>query len=361
MNNQTTIDTFFTSKINDGKECYIKRYFYLDWSNSTKKPDEDAHWLYHKPKKINFQHKINCDFIKKGFYFYICGFFEDYELDEYNLIKEKKYKNLSFLKSHLQKNIRIQDDQKALPTALHLMQLDLNELLRRMSIIHLEDTFLHQSWITLIWLTIAKTKNFKMKKYIIEWLLGFVYMTCKTKKKDDETKKIKGIDTLKSYKNIYDEFNDYHNMELNKIQESMLYSMHIRCAYGGMGCDIIMIKKFILLWKTRFLNRSICVLNNMNIVPISIHMNDLSLEEWDLRSIDFHTYSKFNEFILKKYPQLENLDIIKKIIWIHNSGTNKRNYENESQKKIRNYKIEEWKLIKPYVKKMQHYLLICYH
>jgi hypothetical protein len=361
MNNQTTIDSFFKCKTTDGKESYVKKYFYLDWSHAAKKPIEDAHWLYHKPAKINFQQKINCDYIKKGYYFYICGFFENYELDEYQLNKEKKYKNHSFLKSHLQKNIRVQDDQKALPTALHLMQLDLNEFLRRLTIIHLEDTFLHQSWTTLIWLMIAKSKKFKMKKYIFEWLLGFVFMTCKTKKKDDETKKIKGMDSLKIYKNYYDELNDYHNLELTKIQESMLYTIHIRCSYGGMDNDILMLKNYIILWKTRFINKSLCVLNAMKIVPISIYMNELPIEDWDLRAIDFHTYCKFNEFILKKYPQLESLDVVKKIIWIHNSGINKRTYETDFQKKIRKYKIEEWKLIKPYVKKMQHYLLVCYH
>ena len=208
---------------------------------------------------------------------------------------------------------------------------------------------------------IAKTKKFKMKKYIFEWILGFVYMTCKTKKKDDETKNIKGIESHKNYKNSYDELNDYHNFDYSKVQESILYTMHIRCAYGGMDCDIIMIKKFINLWKTRFLNKSLCVMNAMKIIPISIYMNDLPLEDWDLKAIDFHTYSKFNEFILKKYPQLENIETVKNIIWIHNSGINKRNFENESQKNMRKYKMDEWKLIKPYVKKMQHYLLLCYH
>ena len=54
-------------------------------------------------------------------------------------------------------------------------------------------------------------------------------------------------------------------------------------------------------------------------------------------------------------------ETVKNIIWNHNSGINKRNFENESQKNMRKYKMDEWKLIKPYVKKMQHYLLLCYH
>ena len=359
MDNQRTIDSFFKCKSDNGKEYYVKKYFYLDWSKEGAHPIEDAQWLFNKPKHMNFCHKVTCDFIKKGYFFYICGYFEEYETHEFQVSKEKKYKNSWFLKSHLQKTVRMMDDQRALPTAMHLMQLDINEFLRRMTVIHLEDTFLHQSWTTLLWLMIALPKKFKMKKYIYEWMLGFVYITCITKKKDDCHKKLKGLELLKKYKNIFEELNSYHDMKLSKNQESILYSLHIRCAFGGMGCDIIMIENYIKLWKTRFINKSMCITNVMKIRPISIFMNDLPLENWDLRSIDYHCQSKFNEYILKKYPELGNLETINKIIWIHNSGLNKRLEENENYKKMNEYKKDEWLLIKKYVQRMQRYFLTC--
>ena len=39
MENQTTLDTFFNSKENGGKEYQINKFFYLDWSKD-KTPEE---------------------------------------------------------------------------------------------------------------------------------------------------------------------------------------------------------------------------------------------------------------------------------------------------------------------------------
>ena len=65
------------------------------------------------------------------------------------------------------------------------MKLNINDLLRRLPIIMLEDTYLHSSITTIIWLMIALgTQKFLMKKYIYEWILGFSYICCITKKTD---------------------------------------------------------------------------------------------------------------------------------------------------------------------------------
>ena len=347
MSGQKTLDQFFNIKNNESKQ--LKRYFYLNW-------EMDNHVLLHypsmhyeKPSKINFIHKIKCDTIKKGFYFYICGYFENYNEDEYRLIKEKKYKNVYFLKSHLQKTIRVMDENKAIPSALHLMQLDMDAFLRRLIIIHLEDTFLHENLSIIIWLMIALTKKFKMKKYIYEWILGFVYITTKTKKKDNMNKIIKGLIQYDN-KSIYQELMSYEKITLDKKQETLLYALNLITCYGGKPHDIEMIKKFICLWKTRFHTNSNLKMNKMHIQPIDIYVKELNFEDCDLRAIDYHTHSQFNDFILKKYPQLETLDYIKIIIWNHNSGINNRNED-----KIKYDTLNDWKLIKNYVSKMQYY------
>ena len=108
----------------------MRNYFYLKWTNISS-PEYEAVWLHDKPSKINFINQVKCDYIKKGFKFYICGYFPDYENDEFTVCKENKYNNIHFLKSHLQKNIRRKDCKRAIPTALHLMKLDMNEFLRR--------------------------------------------------------------------------------------------------------------------------------------------------------------------------------------------------------------------------------------
>ena len=363
MNNQSTIDCFFKTINNigigiDGNEIKMRKYFYIKWTNQFR-PDFDGCWLIDRPEKINFIQHVNCDYIKKGYYFYICGYFENYESDEYNIVKEMKYKNVHLLKSHLQKNIRKMDVNRALSTSLHLMKLDFNEFLRRMIIIHIEDTFIHESLTTLIWLMIAlSTKKFKMKKYIYQWLLGFVYISANTKKLDNYNKKLKNM-VNNSYKNIYEELNDYENLnnngnnngnrKLNENQISMLISLHMRIAYGCMDVDKVMIKKCIQIWKTRFINNNGVLMNNMLIKPINIYVCDLKLENWDYSAVDFHTNKNICEFILKKYNYLD-VSKIKKLIWNNSSGVN---YRKENVV----FESETWDTIKEYVYKTQKYLL----
>lgn len=371
MSNQSTIDSFFkntntstrtnkntstNTKINANekmKESTIRSYFYLKWTNGSL-PEYEAVWLHEKPLKINFITQIKCDYIKKGLKINICGYFTDYEKDGFTIYKEDKYNNVSFLKSHLQKNIRRKDCKRAIPTSLHLMKLDMNEFLRRMMIIHIEDTFLHKSTTTLLWIMIAySTKKFKMKRYIYEWLLGFVYITCITKKADDYNKKIKknDIDVNDNTGNEFNEFIEFDKTNLTDEQISMLYSLNVRIAYGGLSGDMIMLKKCSNLWKSRFMkSTNILMINTIKIRPINIFVSDLSVSSWDISAIDYHTNKNFIGFILKKFPELENEEEIKKMIWYNSSGINHRTKNIE-------YKPDIWKNIEVYVNKIQKYLL----
>ena len=53
---------------------------------------------------------------------------------------------------------------------------------------------------------------------------------------------------------------------------------------------------------------------------------------------------------MKKYPDIDTYEEIKKIIWYNSSGINYR-------KKSIEYKSEKWENIKEYVNKTQKYLL----
>ena len=117
---QITLHNFLKNKDNDN----IKEYFYLLWENKFK-PNVEAYLTHKCPEKINFIEKINCDYIKKDYFFYICGYFTDYD-EKYNLQKETTYNNIHYLESHLQKCIRKQNDILSIPTALHMMKLNIN-------------------------------------------------------------------------------------------------------------------------------------------------------------------------------------------------------------------------------------------
>ena len=82
----------------------------------------------------------------------------------------------------------------------------------------------------------------------------------------------------------------------------------------------------------------------------NIFVSELDINSWDNAAIDYHTNNNFVDFILKKFPEIESYEEIKKIIWYNSSGINHRNKNIE-------YKLEIWKNIETYVIKMQKYLL----
>ena len=368
MSNQKTLDNFFKCTSNN-EHNNLKKYFYLDWSDEGNLPNNNALMLEERPTKINFIQKIDCSSIKKGYYFYVCGNFKNYESNLYTIEKETKYKNSCYLISLLQKSIRKQNKNLTIQSCYHLMRLNINDLLRRLPIIMLEDTYLHSSITTIVWLMIALgTQKFLMKKYIYEWILGFSYICCITKKTDKLNNSIKQ-DENNNHNNIVNnndkcnnEINNDNNIlnnsnNLNVMNYSVLYALYFRMAYGGKEHDIEMIKSYIKLWNKRFHNNSNKKINNMTIKTVSLFIKPLELDEWDLSAIDYHTNLNFIDFIIKKFPELTKQDI-QNIIWIASSSINTRILNNNSNSNSNNTYIQEnWMKIKSYVEKTQKYLL----
>ena len=380
---QTNLDSFFTNKCSKQSEPTlnissnlnninsIKKYFYLSWDNEFR-PNEQAVWLDKKPEKINFIEEIQSNYIYKGYVFYLCGYFKDYDEPIYNLSKETKFKNAFFLKSHLQKSIRKQNDSLAIQTSYHLLKLDHVELLRRISIIMIEDVKVHESFTTIIWLMIALSNDkksnsksnsnnfssnnkFRMKKYIYEWVLGVIYTLCQINEINNLQKiEYKKEDESRINKTNIQLFNSYHQHD--KEIYSILYSIHIRISFGGLNGDIEMFKNFADNINNN-INNNINIKKNIykiiNKTPIrliKIYVKELEIDDIDYTAIDYHCNSNFLEYIHKKFPNIE-IEELKKIIWHHSSGINYR------ISKSSNYNIEKWIEIKDYVEKSQKYLL----
>ena len=350
---QKKIHEFFQSKGDNNviKKHVLKKYFYLNFSNKFT-PTVDAVWLDEKPKNVNFIQEINCNHIKKGYYYFLCGYFPDYEKEKrFNLFKETTYKNVAYLKSHLQKCIRKQNDTWALPTSYHFMRLDEVEMLRRLPIIMLEDVFLHESFTTIIWIMIAvSSTKFKMQKYIYDYIYGIIYVLCKIDKKDNITFDDDNKDSVENNDaSITDIIDSYSTSNLKDNEISLLYSIHMRISYGGMEGDMKFLEKVANTWFKRFKHKTVKI-NNILVRPIKIiSISEMKLEDWDLSAIDFHCNNKLLEFINKKYEEIP-IDEIRKLIWMNSSRTNTRI-------KYEIYNEENWNIIKDYVIKTQKYLL----
>ncbi len=343
MSRQNSLHNYFHTLNKEGSKIEIRRFFYLKWEN--RKPFIQAQWLNESPGNVNFIEEVKWKQVRKTHTFYLCANIDN--LSEKNLFiqKESKYKNVPYLKSHLQKNIRKMDFHLAIPTAVHLIKLDFVELLRRLPIIMIEDVMLHESFTTLIWFMVAMSStSFKMKKDMYDWLLGLIYVLSNIPHKD-----VIQYSELPEEK-IIDKFQTYHDLTID--QASILYSLHLRIAYGGMAGDIDMLNQYINIWYKRFKNEipNSIDINRDRIRPVIFYsVKGLEVSEWDLSAIDFHCNIKLCELISKRYPEFTQ-DELKKLIWINSSSTNKR-----TQKPI--YDPDNWNKIKEYLSRTQKYLL----
>lgn len=346
---QTNIENFFLSnKISKSNSkiiniTTIKRFFYLSWDNEFY-PDFQAIWIDKKPLKVNFMEEIKSNYVYHGYTFYLCGYFKDYNDPIYTFPKERVFKNIYFLKSHFQKSIRKQDENYAIQTCYHMFKSDTLDLLRRLSIIMIEDVQIHESYPTIIWLIIAlsneKREKFRIKRYMYEWLYGVVYTLCKIDNVNKITNSVKIVDSDES--TVIQKLNIFN--QYNKEECSLLYSIQIRISYGGLNGDIRMLENFTETFKE---NKEI---NNTKIQLILIYVKELSIEDLDYTALDYHCNSNFLEYISKKYSNID-IEELKKIIWHHSSGLNYR------ISKTSDYNLEKWNEIKNYVEQTQKYLI----
>lgn len=346
---QTTLLSFLNNKsvnVNNTKES-IYTYFYLYWND--KKPKIQAQFLKDKPKLINFKHTFiwnNSEIILCGYFDFLINTNEVEDDIPYKPDKEKKYKNIGFLKSLLQKAIRRGNVDISVKCAYHYILLDLQDFLRRLSIIIIEDTTLHEVYSTLIWLMVASNNKecaILFEKVIYEYLMGVVYVIVKNP----------------NYHNINKEYTeikfDILKEDVNKKPEqlkSLIYSLMVRKAYGGMKYDLFMLENYAQVWN--HLNNDSKYLNKNVIRPIMLEsIPQLQLNEWLTEAIDFHCAPQILTYIHEEYEEYSE-EYIKNLIWHYSSKINVRIKESNIPSDISS---SDWNKIKVYVKRVQNYLL----
>ncbi len=324
-------------------------YFYLQWCD--KKPKAQAHFLSEKPKLCNFKKSILWKDL--GSELLLCGHFEhlrDIDLSDptsyshlYKLDKEKKYRNVGFLKSLLQKAIRRKNPNVAVKCAFHYMTLDIQDFLRRLPIIIIEDTCAHEVLPTLVWLMIASTTTeFKFDKLIYEYLMGVVYV-------------VAGIPFYHALPHAFEK--DQVSLRdlliqsngRNQVICALIYSLLLRKAYGGMLGDMKMLEEYAHYYK----DKEESALSKIPIRPILLaSINVLQLSDWLLEAIDFHCAEQILEYIREEYPEYTK-EYIQGLLWNYSSKINLRIKDKVDKK----YKLEDWQKIKKYTQRIQYYLL----
>jgi len=267
------------------------------------------------------------------------------------------YKNINFLKSHLQKCIRLKETSLAIQTAKHLIELDPIQFLRRLSIIFVEDVQITHHYSTLIWLMIAISSN-KMTLQLnhIEWLLGLVYIACTCEYKEDYPIP-KALDILPNDK-IAKQVS-LNASALDKNHYAIIQSLIIRSAFGGLTGDAKMLVNAAYVWTQRFQSSDEKWKEYYYTPMRTISSSVLHLEknDWILSAIDYHCFPKMIDWIMEADDSLSEEDL-KYLIWHFSSKINKRTYYDEKEEIVlSNERKEQWEEIKKQVYSIAKYAL----
>lgn len=246
-----------------------------------------------KPNKTNWKTEIDeSKIIKQIKRPIVITFSSDIPLEDISTYGklEPDYNKISLLKSNIQKAVRRNLPDVAVSSAIEIIKYKtgLLELLRRLCVIIVEDKFgcyfsIADHYNSLVWIMATE----KAWEGWLQWLLKLIYFICD-----------------KNFKNINCDSIDYKWSD-NEYSRAML----IRSFYGGLKCDILLLKNCAK------------IIEKMEI-PQSKEI-DLVLPDNNLRiikeSVDFHCVPGIIKNIYKKYPKYTESEI-KESIWTYSSS-----------------------------------------
>mmetsp|Transcript_21545 Transcript_21545/g.59887 ORF Transcript_21545/g.59887 Transcript_21545/m.59887 type:complete len:429 (+) Transcript_21545:234-1520(+) len=223
--------------------------------------------------------------------------------------------NVSLLKSLLQKAVRRRNKRAATWAAFSLLQLDPTALLRRLPIIMLEDTVLHESLPAIVWMMAAHSKGWQLGRGHAVWLLNVAATLC-----DIPAWDIPGSDT-----EVMTDSQVIQRWRGLEPQCSLLLSLKARLAFGGMACDLSMLRWQVNKWSRMFGDGGLC----HSRLPIALHIQHLPvpplpLNAWILAACDFHCSNIVERFLAEHPGAVNGPDELQSLMWKLSSSVNPR-------------------------------------
>ena len=359
---QLNLDSFL------GIKAKIKQYFYIDWSKASENEIPIAEWVEKKPKNITWSQILKWKNV--GDVMVCCtdnkNFVEEDSKDlnietQLKIINRKSWEEkrplMNFFKSHLQKCFRRKRNIAALRTAYEIMQININELLRRVCIIIFEDIKLKNYFTTMVWLMAAVSKGYILQSYHVNLELKFINDLCLENDYTD-------MSEIKNYKNPYSTV-DVRNLlleiencdELSQSQKSLIYSIGLRIGYGGREGDMEMIFYYAIIWFNKFKEKK--DVEKMNLiksafVSLEFCQNNRfkTVEDFVYQGVDMNSYFKIIPEIYEEINHCYTEEELESTIWDMSSGYNVRKPHNFDGKMIKC-----WNDIKVILKKKQIFFL----
>jgi len=217
---------------------------------------------------------------------------------------ESCFNSVPIMKSHLQKAVRRMKVGSALGATRELIGMDIQSLLRRIPIIAIEDVAPVKGIDVCIWLMIAVTKGFELKRSHLEYLAGFV------KAITEFPRKVRRYGELPP--------GTAHGGDLTPESEVLVDCLKLRRSYGGMKGDMNMLRTL-----EEHLSSGRQEILDMTIADVrldSIAVLDRG-DSWVPAAVDFHVSSIARKLAnTTRHTEQE----VKRLMWKHSSSLNAR-------------------------------------
>jgi 2OG-Fe(II) oxygenase superfamily len=212
--------------------------------------------------------------------------------------------NVSLLKSNIQKAVRRQMSQVASSSTMKMIiERHVLDLLRRLTIISLEDVQITKYYPIILWYYIATNYKYELLDKDVNFIYSYVKHICSV------THNSQHFD-----KNVIQTNIDINNC----VNNIMCLSLFLRKEYGGFNGEMHLLNNYIIS-----INNETCYINEDEIIIERYKIND-TIEILDC-SIDYHCFPKMPQKVLQMLDQNNfTEDDIRNLIWTFDSSINVR-------------------------------------
>lgn len=218
--------------------------------------------------------------------------------------------NVPWMKSCLQKAVRRMKSDTAVRMANTMLAQNPGELLRRLPVIVIEDSFLHPLYPVLVWLMMAHSKGYALSEQDATLVLSVVRQVSDGRYRDSLFKgdRYREFCTVSPDDNVF------------------VSSLVIRADYGGMPGDLKMLRISAGIWKTRYEknDRWLTVARDVyaDVPATNESIGYILPEDYLPEGADFHCFPSM-VWTIRKRSAVTLSDVeIKKAVWYYRSGVN---------------------------------------
>jgi hypothetical protein len=216
----------------------------------------------------------------------------------HRLVTHQSKLSVPVLKSILQKSIRRRKPIPSVHVAMEIIDKACEALFRRLPIIILEDSTLHPNFNLLVWLMIACSKEYVPSSTILQTVLTTIYevascpwhdkLSCDLSTTNNNLNDINDENDKQYdyvfFRNFVEKLHQEYHIQISPTvhshqsnlqqqysvvseQNTLVYCMFVRAEYGGMNCDVNLLRQSATTWLRRFNNDSRTIIH----IPTSIN------------------------------------------------------------------------------------------